>query len=409
MGLPSSIMKSLTKAAKGATKGVTKATKGVTKVTTRAVGADKKKVVEISKECLVVVIVAAKNLPGINNDGKSSDSYCLVEVVSHPKQKTKMVTDTLNPLFESTFTYPLFNGMIDGVILTVKHDNITKDNVVLGMVDIPTDDLKKNQPLVKWYKLDSPYTNNAHILVSLYHDVTRGVPALKEENSLVKGVKTVAKKTRQVGERIIKSAISVCVSIILFSARLILHHLERKKWVGFVDITIEAPFLELTFEISTKTTEKQLEKQLGALALELGFDVKKIDEEEEDAENIDEEEEEQKLKEMQEQNEEGMVKEDPEKDFSMARKFCYRCVDGLLQVVKEVCIHMQKRDAHGLMKILSVHEVPLPVYAFVLKYGFAVDTDTVSRDDVYIDPNDPNAAGRGPLGFMRGGIAQAPE
>jgi len=350
-----------------------------------------------SDQSLRLTIVAAKNVAGVDNGGTSSDPYVIIDWPGQPKQRTSVVQETLTPLWEETFLFPVYGEPPPSVMFVIKDDNLVDNNVLLGVCQFDLIGLTPNQEKTMWLPVESQLAPNTALQITYYYDTTQGAPDLKEAGQLMRIAKSVTKKTKQVTQKAIQTIIAVCMDILIFSARLILCHLERKKWRGFVEITIEMEeYFELEFQIGSNPSKEDLERRLGKLAEELGFEInRKLDKyEDDDDEDIEELE-----KEVN-----AADKEDHNKNVKRGKLFCYKLADMLLLCTKESCLHMQKRDAHGVLKIKAKYEVPLLVSGVEIRYGFAVDTDSVHRDDLYVEPGLLSAADAGPMGFYRAGI-----
>mmetsp|Transcript_45593 Transcript_45593/g.114740 ORF Transcript_45593/g.114740 Transcript_45593/m.114740 type:complete len:134 (-) Transcript_45593:12-413(-) len=78
-----------------------------------------------------VKIIAAKNLPGVDNGGETADPYVCLEMIGMPRQRTHVVFETLTPLWNKTFYIPI-RDMPQVLLFSVKDDNFIEDDVLLG-------------------------------------------------------------------------------------------------------------------------------------------------------------------------------------------------------------------------------------------------------------------------------------
>mmetsp|Transcript_33561 Transcript_33561/g.84256 ORF Transcript_33561/g.84256 Transcript_33561/m.84256 type:complete len:633 (+) Transcript_33561:299-2197(+) len=339
---------------------------------------------------LRVTVYAAKGLPAVDNNGTTSDPYVIVQYENQPKQKTKVIEEALNPLWNKTFRFPVRGGLAPTLDLVVKDDNLVSDNVLLGVCTVDLTNLQPNKEEELWVPLDSPLAKGGQICLRLYYDTTVGCKDRRQPGQLGNLLKSASRKASIVGGKLLRLIIGVAIDIMLFSQRLILHHLERKKWVGIAVIEVETPFVDLISEVKTNTERHELEKKIGKFAADLGLDLEDVGLYTNDSKKANPQ-----LKENEDTDEKR------NKIFHAVKMICYKIVDVLLLATQEACLHWQKRDAHGVIKQLIVAEPPFVPFDLLIKYGFAVDTDSVKRDDIYVEQVDPLAnAVDGRIGFV---------
>ncbi|XP_057468438.1 synaptotagmin-4-like isoform X1 [Actinidia eriantha] len=92
-------------------------------------GVQKKKDV-IVRGVLSVTVIAAENLPSVDIMGKSDPFVVLIMKKSEQKNKTRVVNNTLNPVWNQTFDFVVEDGLHDLLILEVwDHDTFGKDRM----------------------------------------------------------------------------------------------------------------------------------------------------------------------------------------------------------------------------------------------------------------------------------------
>ncbi|GFZ08336.1 calcium-dependent lipid-binding (CaLB domain) family protein [Actinidia rufa] len=92
-------------------------------------GVQKKKDV-IVRGVLSVTVIAAENLPSVDIMGKSDPFVVLIMKKSEQKNKTRVVNNTLNPVWNQTFDFVVEDGLHDLLILEVwDHDTFGKDKM----------------------------------------------------------------------------------------------------------------------------------------------------------------------------------------------------------------------------------------------------------------------------------------
>ncbi|KAJ8751832.1 hypothetical protein K2173_026026 [Erythroxylum novogranatense] len=90
---------------------------------------DQKKNV-IVRGVLSVTVIAAENLPAVDLMGKADPFVSLVMKKSEAKAKTRVVNDSLNPVWNQTFDFVVEDALHDMLILEVyDHDTFGKDKI----------------------------------------------------------------------------------------------------------------------------------------------------------------------------------------------------------------------------------------------------------------------------------------
>ncbi|SAM08432.1 hypothetical protein [Absidia glauca] len=102
---------------------------------------------------LHVTIVEARKLKGEDLIGKN-DPYVEFWIDSKYKQRTKELSNTNNPVFNQTFTFPLSQGSSDHKIhfTVLDKDLVGSDKIGEVTVDF-ADIIQQNRPVDEWYKI----------------------------------------------------------------------------------------------------------------------------------------------------------------------------------------------------------------------------------------------------------------
>lgn len=84
----------------------------------------------ILRGVLSVTVISAENLPSVDIMGKSDPYVALIMKKSEQKSKTRVLINTLNPVWNQTFDFVVEDGLHDLLILEVwDHDTFGKDKM----------------------------------------------------------------------------------------------------------------------------------------------------------------------------------------------------------------------------------------------------------------------------------------
>jgi len=80
------------------------------------------------EEFFSVTVISAEDLPGVDLMGKADPYVVLTMKKSETRNKTRVVNDSLNPVWNQTFDFVVEDGLHDMLILEVwDHDTFGKD------------------------------------------------------------------------------------------------------------------------------------------------------------------------------------------------------------------------------------------------------------------------------------------
>jgi Ca2+-dependent lipid-binding protein len=99
-------------------------------------------------------LVEARGVPKADIFGKS-DPFCVISVTSTRQIfRTKVIQNTLNPVWNDEFQIGLANPETDIFQITVKDSDDASDDDPLGRIKLPTSDFPIGEVVDKWYELE---------------------------------------------------------------------------------------------------------------------------------------------------------------------------------------------------------------------------------------------------------------
>jgi Ca2+-dependent lipid-binding protein len=115
-------------------------------------------------------VIEAKDVPKADIFGKS-DPFCIISLTSTRQIfRTKVVPNTLNPVWNDEFRVILADPAKDLFQITVKDNDDTSEDDPLGRIKLKASDFPIGQVIDKWYELEplaGKPAGSIHILVQI--------------------------------------------------------------------------------------------------------------------------------------------------------------------------------------------------------------------------------------------------